>query len=208
MPIPKKIFIVVFMALSILSCNRRVVKNGVGGCLPDSVELKVGDVVLRRGNGFTSHVVLLIDNGGRYSHVGIVVDLAGVKMVCHAVPGEADYDGEPDHVRLCKPEVFFDVMRADAGCVMRYADTVVARCAANEALRICKRGVLFDHDYDSGDTLELYCSEFVDFVFRKAGTSVVVDSLRNHVSEGLKLDNLLLPSHFRNSEYLHLIAEF
>lgn len=39
--------------------------------LPDSIRLCPGDVVLRRGFGFTSHAVLVADRGGGYSHVGL-----------------------------------------------------------------------------------------------------------------------------------------
>lgn len=55
--------------------------------MPDDCQLKTGDVVFRRGSGLTSHVVLAADVNGNYSHLGIVVDSAGIKMVVHAVPG-------------------------------------------------------------------------------------------------------------------------
>ena len=59
--------------------------------LPETVELRAGDVVFRRGGGLTSRAVLMADAQGQYSHIGIVVDSAGQKMIVHAVPGEPDF---------------------------------------------------------------------------------------------------------------------
>ncbi len=201
-------FAVCAAVLLVLSCSKRVERGGAGDYLPDDVDLRTGDVVLRRGNGLTSRAVLLIDKGSRYSHVGIVVDSLGEKMICHAVPGEHDGEGDIDRLRLCTPEVFFSAMRGDAGCVMRYADVEIARRAGAEALRLCKKGVPFDHDYDAEDSLKLYCSEFVELAYRKAGAAIVGEARHRHRSEGLHLERLLLPSDFRNSEYLHLLVEF
>lgn len=60
--------------------------NRTRSIMPDSICLKAGDVVLRRGSGLTSRAVLMADRSRGYSHVGIVVDSAGVMMVVHAVP--------------------------------------------------------------------------------------------------------------------------
>ena len=75
--------------------------------LPEDFELRTGDVVFRRGGGFTSKVVLAADVNGEYSHIGIVVDSAGTKMIVHAVPDEPDYEGDEDRVKMEAPERFF-----------------------------------------------------------------------------------------------------
>ena len=54
-----------------------------GTILPEDVGLKAGDVVFRRGSGFTSQAVLLAEKGGAYSHTGIVVDSAGVRLLAY-----------------------------------------------------------------------------------------------------------------------------
>ena len=74
-----------------------------GSILPADLQLQEGDVVFRRGGGFTSHAVLMADRGGIYSHVGIVADSAGQLMVVHAVPGEPDYEGDEDRVKMDCP---------------------------------------------------------------------------------------------------------
>ncbi len=176
--------------------------------LPEDVDLMAGDVVLRRGSGVTSRVVLFADRGGSYSHVGIVVDSAGVMMVCHAVPGEPDFDGDPDRVKLERPEAFFSGMRTDNGCVMRYGDADVARRAAEVALAAYRRGTLFDHDYCETDTTEMYCCELVEYAYRRAGGSVATGERHDFFAPGAHYEAIMLPSDFRESSQLVLVREF
>ena len=77
------------------SCEKREIFHSI---MPATVKLHSGDVVFRRGMSLTSHAVLAADAQGNYSHVGIVVDSAGKKMIVHAVPGEPDFDGDVDRV--------------------------------------------------------------------------------------------------------------
>ena len=135
-----------------------------GGGLPPSVELREGDVVFRRGGGMTSQAVLLADKNGYYSHCGIVIDSAGCKLIVHAVPGEPDYEGDPDRVKADRPATFFSSVYANAGEVCRADNDSTARRAARRAWEIYRRRVLFDHDYNSTDTTLLYCTELVHLV--------------------------------------------
>ena len=176
--------------------------------LPTGIELKPGDVVLRRGNGMASRAVLMADGGGAYSHVGIVVDSAGVLMVAHAVPGEPDYEGDPDRVKLEPPERYYDAGRADRGCVMRCADSLTAQRAAAKALGAYRRGALFDHDYDCSDTVRLYCCELVEMAYAGAGMPIATLPRHNLSLPGLRLEGVILPSDFRSSPVLRVIAEF
>lgn len=136
--------------------------------LPDDCQLKVGDVVFRRGGGITSHAVLFSDRHGHYSHVGIVVDSAGQRMIVHAVPGEPDFPGDPDRVKMERPDRFFSALRAQAGEVCRTDCLQAAQTAARKALELYRRHTPFDHDYNDRDTTRMYCTELVDFVYRQA----------------------------------------
>ena len=111
------------------SCSDNPNKD-VSCIMPANCTLHIGDVVLRRGSGLTSRTVLALDEKGEYSHVGIVVDSAGVKMVVHAVPDEPDYEGDPDRVKMDTPEQFFSSVYAQTGEVCRYKDSLAARKAA------------------------------------------------------------------------------
>lgn len=152
--------------LCLTACSCGIGRKGT--ILPADVSLREGDVVFRRGGGFTSHAVIIADNGGIYSHVGIVADSAGVLMVVHAVPGEPDFDGDEDRVKMDRPADFFDCMRADCGAVYRPTDSIAARQAARQALASYRRRTLFDHDYDDSDTTAMYCTELVVHAYSKS----------------------------------------
>lgn len=182
--------------------------NRAGCILPDGVELRPGDVVLRRGSGIMSRAVLMADRGGAYSHVGIVADSAGTAVVVHAVPGEPDYDGDPDRVKMETAERFYGRMNASAGCVMRCADSAVAARAAVAAVRVYRRGTLFDHDYDGSDTTRMYCCELVESAYTEAGMPLATGERHSYNMPGLRLDSIMLPSDFRESPRLRVINEF
>ena len=158
--------LVIIVSLCILACSDGVSVQG-DTIFPSDIQLKTGDVVFRRGSGFTSQAVIIAEHGGAYSHVGIVVDSAGVPMIVHAVSGEPDYDGDEDRVKMDSPEAFFSKVRAQCGAVYRHADSIVAQRAAQEAFKSYRRGVLFDHDYDSSDTTKMYCTELVVYAYGK-----------------------------------------
>ena len=113
--------------------------NVAGHTLYQGQQLRAGDVVLRCGSGMTSRAVRMADGGGCYSHVGIAVDSSGVMMIVHAVPDEHDGAGDVDRVKMDAPEVFFSSMRTSNGRIMRHADSIVARSAAEVALRIYRK---------------------------------------------------------------------
>lgn len=141
--------------------------------LPPQLRLRPGDIVLRRGSGLTSRVVLWADRGGRYSHAGIVVDSGGRPMIVHAVPGEPDFPGDVDRVKLDTPERFFSPELTDCGEVLRPADAATGRRAAQAAWQTYRRGARFDHAYDDSDTTRLYCTELVIHAYSRAGCRLV-----------------------------------
>lgn len=145
--------------------------------LPAGLELREGDVVLRRGEGLVSRLVLLADRHGRFSHAGIVVDSGGVPMIIHAVPGEPDFPGDVDRVKLETPARFFAAGRATRGEVMRPHSAAAGRRAARVAWHAYRRGARFDHHYDDRDTLDLYCTELVLHAYRRAGWPLLADSV-------------------------------
>ncbi|MBQ6653144.1 MAG: hypothetical protein IJM81_07100 [Prevotella sp.] len=193
---------VAIVALSVAGCT----KSGV--CvLPAGVNLEEGDVVFRRGGGFTSHVVLVGDRGGQYSHVGIVADSCGVRMIVHAVPGEPDYAGDPDRVKMERPEEFFSTVRTDVGEVCRVSDRSIARRAARKAVEIYRRHTLFDHDYDDSDTTRMYCTEFIAYVYQQAGMPLVGRE-RHRVDLPMLHADVLYPSDIHKSRKLKSVIIF
>lgn len=175
--------------------------------LPDTVQLRAGDVVFRRGDGFTSQVVLFADREGNYSHAGIVVDSCGVKLIVHAVPGEPDFEGDPDRVKADRPERFFSTEFTSIGEVCRPADSAVAARAAQAAWRAYQRHTLFDHNYDDSDTTRLYCTELVAYAYRQAGVDLA-EGRGHHINLPTMQQDCLFPSDIYESDFLKSVANF
>ena len=175
--------------------------------LPETVELRAGDVVFRRGGGLTSRAVLMADAQGQYSHIGIVVDSAGQKMIVHAVPGEPDFEGDEDRVKMDTPEQFFSSQFTLIGEVCRPHDSLVALRAAEVAKQQYYKRVRFDHDYDDSDPSRMYCTELVSYAFHQAGIDIV-GSERHHVDLPIIKADCIFPSDVHSSKYLKSIIMF
>ncbi len=194
-----------FILVCMTACKSHRQKTGC--ILPDSVRLQAGDVVFRRGGGLESHAVLLMDSEGEYSHVGIVVDTMGRKMIVHAVPGEPDFEGDVDRVKLDSVEKFFSPLYAVTGAVVRPTDNRCGQKAAMKALELFRRGVLFDDDYDMSDTTKFYCTELVLWVFERSGMKLLHTS-PNHVELPMLKADVYYPSDVYHSKYLYTISIF
>lgn len=191
--------------LSVAACCRQTARS----ILPEGLALREGDLVFRRGNGIMSHAVLAADSRGSYSHVGIVVDSGGVMMVVHAVPGEPDYPGDPDRVKMDTPERFFSSVNAASGVVKRLrGDTLPAVSAARNAVQAYRQGTLFDHDYDDTDTTRMYCCELVVHAYASAGVMLVGQRRHEFRLPGIGVIRCVLPSDICNSGRLCTIAAF
>lgn len=147
---------------------------------PPFPELCEGDIVFRRGVGAVSRMVLATGGRGAYSHLGIVVRQGEKWKVVHAVPGEPDFKGDPDRVKMDDLAVFFSRERAESGALMQLlAFQAQARHAARKAVELYQRGILFDHSYDSGDSTKMYCTELVEWVYRDAGVDLTEGRCRS-----------------------------
>ena len=139
-----------------------------------------GDLAFRRGAGIMSHVVIAASTNGLYSHVGIIKKINKRCYVIHAVPGESEKKGDIDCVKIEPINIFFSIDRAIKGAVMRVTDNkLIATNAANHALSISSRGTLFDHEYNLNDSTKMYCTELVNFVYKKCGIDISEGRIRN-----------------------------
>lgn len=176
--------------------------------LPQHTQLKAGDVVFRQGNGLTSRAVRAADADGRFSHIGIVADSAGVLQIIHAVPDEPDFPGDPDRVKMERPERFFRPHYASCGKVMRPRNEQAAKAAAQKAYEVYARGTMFDHDYNDRDTTQMYCCELIDHCFRAAHYPLIGNERHQYRLPGIDFDHLILPSDFLRSPRLTNVADF
>lgn len=167
-----------------------------------------GDIVFRRGTGIASRVILASDRKGTYSHIGILKNENGEWYVIHAVPGEPDFKDDPDRVKKERIEQFFDSEKATCGAVMRVqGDSIKNTHAAENALRIYRANTLFDHEYNLKDTVKMYCTELVEFVYRKEGVDLTEGRISNLSVPGFS-GEYILPSDIEQSHQLRLIYQF
>lgn len=174
--------------------------------IPKESTFQEGDIVFRRGQGLNSEVVLFADCG-MYSHVGIVVDYQGKKMIVHSVPWEQEHKDDEDKIKMDSIEGFFSHERAVVGAICRPIDSLICKQSSQYAIELFNRGVLFDHDYDSSDTSKLYCTELLTFIYKKCGRKLV-DSDGHDVNFPLIKYKVFLPSDIYNSKHLKLIKKF
>ena len=200
------IYLILTLAPLMTGCSEKAVEEE-RSLLPDTCHLRPGDLVFRRGTGVTSHAVMMADHGGRFSHIGIVTDSAGIAMVIHAVPGEPDYEGDPDRVKMETAAKFFSTRNASLGEVCRPADSVAAQCAASAAVEYYRQKLLFDHKYDHTDTTRLYCTELVMDCYHKAGIDLTGPPTHSFSLPGMSCI-CWLPSDIYHSSYLQPIYAF
>ena len=199
-------YLMLALVLTMAGCKGKTAEEAYS-LLPDTCHLQNGDLVFRRGTGITSHAILAADHGGRFSHIGIVVDSSGIAMVVHAVPGEPDYEGDPDRVKMEPAVQFFSTLNASLGEVCRPIDSVAAKKAADTAIEYYHRKVLFDHQYDHTDTTRLYCTELVMNCYQKAGIVLTGPPSHSFSLPGLNC-TCWLPSDIYHSEYIIPVYSF
>ncbi len=191
--------------LTAIGCAEK--RNAQESIFPSDCLLQTGDIVFRRGSGLTSRAVIIADKGGVYSHVGIVVETDSGLMIAHAVPGEYDFEGDNDRVKLDKPKKFFSNVNAVCGEVCRHNDSKAAEKAAKIALSIYERNTPFDHNYDETDTTKMYCTQLITHSFEKAGKPFV--NIKHDDIDFLMLHTrCILPSALLESEQLRSIYKF
>lgn len=172
------------------------------------VLLREGDLVFRKGSGLVSHAVLSADKNGMYSHIGIIVRDSDKWKVIHAVPGEPDYKGDPDRVKLENVQEFFGREKAVAGALMRLiADSLSAVEASEKAMEVYRRHTLFDHVYDWQDTTKMYCTELIWFVYKCSGIDLIGNRMTSIHLPGFS-GVYIFPSDIAQSERLMLIYDF
>lgn len=200
------LFLSLFFLFTVSSCNRKEETN-LAAHFPYDL-LRDGDVVFRRGVGVLSRAVVMADKQGHYSHIGIVVKKDDKWKVVHAVPGEPDFEGDPDRVKMDDLTQFFANERAKTGALMRVsADSILCRQAAYHAFNLYKANILFDHDYNLNDSSRMYCTELIDFVYKQQGIDLSEGRISSIHVPGLSGD-YLLPSDIQQSSLLCTIYVF
>ena len=171
-------------------------------------ELKQGDVAFRRGEGVISDIVLYSDADGLYSHVGLIVLHNDTIKVVHSVPGEHDDESDFDRVKIEPIEDFYSEERAERGEVLRMNLTEEQReCVAKLALEKVVHKVKFDHDYNLNDTTKLYCTEFVQLMFKNVGIDLAEGRISDILFPGMS-NKYIMPSDLYKNKKLTSIYKY
>lgn len=188
-----------------LSCQNQ--KKADSQTLPAEL-FSDGDLAFRRGTGFMSRIVVAADKNGTYSHVGILKKIEGEWHVIHAVPGEPEFEGDPDRVKIEPLTRFFSPERAVCGEIARWdKDSLAAARAAQTALLIARRGMLFDHDYNLSDSTQMYCTELIEFAYLKEGIDLSEGRI-THLDLPVVRGTYLLPSDLLLNKHMKKIYDF
>lgn len=189
------------LAVLMLSCGRP-------GPDISGYEPRAGDLAFRRGGSTKSMAVLTADKNGQYSHVGIVVGTDSGFRVVHLAPGEREPGQMADTIKMETLERFFAPYRAERGELVRPGnDTAVCAAAARHALRLFTRRMLFDHRYDLADTAQMYCTEFVWYVYSLAGQDITQGRRSNISGLGELNGEHIFPSDiYKNPEIRRVYA--
>ncbi len=173
---------------------------------PESI-LQEGDLAFREGDGLASKIILTIDKNTNYSHIGIVVRHNEKWKIIHAVPGEPDFEGDQDRIKIEDLQTYFSKSRAPSGAVMRAKNTSISKEAARKAFDLYQRNILFDHSYNLEDTTKMYCTEFIHHIFKNTGMDLT-QGRRSIVNSFGSSTIYILPSDIQKSSELKLIYSF
>ncbi len=164
------------------------------------LECHNGDLVFRRGESFTSRVVLACDPEAVFSHVGMVYKTRNQVMVIHAVPGEQP----PGKKQPLKCEPLESFLKGDLAidyriCRIRHEHRNAARAAAEIAHSFFINGYWFDDKFDLATPKALYCTELVWKAYQKAGLELL--SEQDFSQAPFSNSRIIYPSAFFQSGY-------
>jgi hypothetical protein len=200
----KKIIPLIIILVLFCSCSHKKTAANLS-----SIDFQEGDLVFRRGLGIKSNAVLTADTAGIYSHSGIVVKNGEDFMIIHVTPGEREKGETEDRIKMETPEKFFAPDRAQLGAVYRLKNAQnISAQAAKQAVRLWKKGVLFDHDYVLEDSVKMYCTELVWYVYQLEGQDITNGSRSELVNVPLYSGVYIFPSNICKNNDFSLIYKF
>ncbi len=166
-----------------------------------------GDLLFRKGESVVSRLVDIGDTHSVYSHVGIVFHDTCGWLIVHAVPGETDYPGEEERLKVEPVQDYLAPNRAVSFSLQRLALTnLQIKTLKDKAIEYNIHPPLFDHDFDL-DNDKLYCTEFIYKLYLAIG----IDLTAGHITH-LKLPafngDYILPSDLMRTHKLREIVHY
>ena len=132
----------------------------------DTSDLKSGDIILRKGFGLISEIVVIkLNDTLDISHCGIIhIDNSGKLNVIHSLSKKvSDFDG----VQTCTLEYFMEDSNPKSVRIFRFRNDSNS-AIINKALYYLKQQVPFDEKFDTKDTTAFFCSELPIHIIKTA----------------------------------------
>ena len=128
---------------------------------PDTELLQSGDLIFREGTSLMSSAVQVADEGGRFTHVGILSRDGGEAYVIHVEPGK-----DLTRIEAVKREPLGSYLaEARSWSVLRHNDLEdnprLGRRIATASSAYVRSATKFDRAMDLSSDHELYCTELV-----------------------------------------------
>lgn len=168
-------------AIAILGCACFLLGAAWGGAWKQSepgvlyhsisrLALPNGALLFRRGTGTEAGAVVIAEQGGSWSHVGLIASGPNGITVIHAVPAEEE--GQPDVVKEDTLEYFLAGSRSLDAAVMvvQGAGEAEGETAVNAARHMIGRP--FGIHPDGAASNDIYCTTLVDMAWKAAGTTL------------------------------------
>lgn len=170
--------------------------------------LRNGDIVFRRGCSYTSYIVLANDDNHDYSHIGIVQKSDSGWCVIHSVNDEPDHPTDFDRVKIEKIERFFSPGRATKGEIMHsWLNDSVTSIISQQAIQLLKDSVRFDASFNTEEHSELYCTEFIYFLYKNIGEDIT-EGRRTPVGILCFPNEMIFPSDIYKNKRLKSFCKF
>ena len=156
-----------------LAVPTSVATDGAVAVLPQPpgppVELLDGDIVFRRGMDAIGRMVLSYDDQPRFSHVGMVVRVAGETLVVHALPETPGNDGG---VRVDRLGNFSSPQRAEDVGYYRLGRLTREQRSEIHRFLLEHVGTPFDLRFEYSTDDSMYCTELVLKALAQVGVDV------------------------------------
>ncbi len=171
-----------------------------------SSKLAQGDLLFRKGESLVSHLVDIGDKHSVYSHVGVVFRDTCGWFVIHAVPGETDYRGEEERLKIEPLQDYLAHDKAVAFSLQRFTLTKTQVTALkNEAIQYNLHPPLFDHDFDLNND-KLYCTEFIYKLYMAIGIDLTAGHF-THLKLPTFTGDFIMPSDLLRTKQLSEITQ-
>ena len=174
--------------------------------IPDHLTLQEGDLVFRRGKSMESFAVVMAEQKGDFSHIGLIVMEEKMLYVIHIEPDDNFPGG--DRVRKEPLQRFLDPEKASHFAIYRsHLDRKNLAMVAEQARDFFRKGSRFDHSYNLQTDQALYCTELVLKAYQRGSLSFSrLIQKTDKVRLLMVTKNILMPEAFIRSHLFYKIC--